>query len=48
VSAIIDYKYLKTEKLSKNDVVMICGGSRDVARNGSEEGLRKILDSLDF
>jgi hypothetical protein len=47
VSAIIDYEYLKTEKLSKNDVI-ICGGSRDVARNESKEGLRKISDFVRF
>jgi hypothetical protein len=43
VSAIIGYEYLKTEKLSKNDVI-ICRGSRDVARNESKEGLRKFSD----
>jgi hypothetical protein len=48
VSAIMDYKYLKTEKLSKNDVLIICGGARDVARNESEERLRKILEFIRF
>jgi hypothetical protein len=47
VSAIVDYKYLKIEKLSKNDVI-ICGGARYVARNESKEGLRKISEFVRF
>jgi hypothetical protein len=48
MSAIIDYRYLKTEKLSKNDAVIICGGTRDVARNETKEGLKKMSELVRF
>ncbi|PNF37075.1 hypothetical protein B7P43_G08093 [Cryptotermes secundus] len=43
VSNITDYKYIKAEKLSKRDVVIIWGGARDVARNETKEGLRSTV-----
>jgi hypothetical protein len=48
MSAISDFRYLKTEKLSKSDVVIVCGGTRDVAKNESKEGLRKISQLAGF
>jgi endonuclease IV len=46
VSSIIKYKYLKTEKLSKNDVVICCGVARDVGRNETKEGLKKVSELI--
>ncbi|MDR2829932.1 MAG: hypothetical protein LBB45_02670 [Methanobrevibacter sp.] len=43
MGAISDFTYLKAEKLSIRDVVIICGGARDVARNETKEGLRFIF-----
>jgi hypothetical protein len=43
IGAIIDYEYLKTESLTKKDVVVICGDAKDVAKNETKEGLRSIL-----
>lgn len=44
VSAILHSTNLKNDKLSKRDVVIICGGSRDIAKNESVLGLRAISD----
>jgi hypothetical protein len=45
MSAIGDFRYLRTEKLSKSDVI-VCGGTRDVAKNESKEVLKKKSRSL--
>jgi hypothetical protein len=39
-----NYKFfeLKAEKLSKRDVVIICGGTRDAAKNETKDGLRSV------
>jgi hypothetical protein len=42
VSVITNSTNLKAEKLSKKGVVIICGGTRDVAKNETKEGLRSI------
>jgi hypothetical protein len=31
---------LKAEKLSRRDVVILCGGTRDIAKNETNNGLR--------
>jgi len=35
---------LKNENLTKKDVVIICGGSRDVAKNEANDGLRMLSE----
>jgi hypothetical protein len=42
IAAVIDYEYLKAENLTEKDVV-ICGGTKYVAKNETKEGLRSIL-----
>ena len=40
--AITDSINLKTEKLTKKDIVILCGGTRDIAKNEANIGLRHI------
>jgi hypothetical protein len=47
-SDIVDTIDLKTEQLSKNDVVIFCGGMRDIARNNSKLGLTFKVRPLNF
>jgi hypothetical protein len=47
VGAITEYKHLKTKELSTNDVIL-CGGTRDVARNETKEGLKKFSELFRF
>ena len=42
VSAIIDSINLKAENLTRKDVAVLCGGTRDVAKNEANIGLRHI------
>jgi hypothetical protein len=42
-SAILNDMNLKDEDLLKRDVVIFCGGSRDIAKNESTQGLRSIV-----
>jgi hypothetical protein len=42
LSAITSSINLKTEKLTKNYVVIVCGGTRDVAKNETNSGLRHL------
>jgi hypothetical protein len=42
ISAITSSFNLKTEKLTKQDVVVVCGGKRDVAKNETNLGLRHL------
>ena len=42
VKAVTDSINLKTEKLTRNDVVILCGGTRDIAKNEANIGLRHI------
>jgi len=42
VNDIVNSIDLKSEQLSKNDVVILCGGTRDIARNNSKLGLSHI------
>jgi hypothetical protein len=42
LSAITDLINLKTEKLTSKDVVILCGGIWDIAKNEANNGLRHI------
>ena len=42
LGAITDLINLKTEKLTSKDVVILCGGTRDIAKNEASTGLRHI------
>ena len=42
LSAITSSVNLKTEKLTKNDVVIVCGGTMDVVKNETNTGLRHL------
>jgi hypothetical protein len=42
VKAVTDSFNLKAEKLTRKDVVIICGGNRDIAKNEANIGLRYI------
>jgi len=42
LSAITDLINLKTEKLMSKDAVILCGGTRDIATNEANIGLRHI------
>jgi len=42
VRAITNSINLKTEKLTKKDIVILCGGTRDIAKNEANIGLRHI------
>jgi hypothetical protein len=42
VKAVTDSINLKAEKLTKKDVVILCGGTRDIAKNETNTGLRFI------
>jgi len=42
VKAITDSINLKAEKLTRKDVVILCGGTRDIAKNVANIGLRHI------
>jgi hypothetical protein len=42
LSAITDLFNLKIEKLTSKDVVIFCGGTRDIAKNEANIGLRHI------
>jgi hypothetical protein len=42
ISAILNSMNLKDDKLSMRDVVIFCGGSRDIAKKESTQGLRMI------
>jgi hypothetical protein len=44
VSAILNSMNLKNDKLSKRDVVTFCGGSRNITKNESTQGLRMITN----
>jgi lysophospholipase L1-like esterase len=40
--AVTDSVNLKAEKITRNDVVILCGGTRDIAKNEANIGLRHI------
>ena len=42
MSDVVNSIDFKTEQLSKNDVVILCGGTRDIASNNSKSGLSHI------
>jgi hypothetical protein len=42
VKAVTDSINLKAEKLTRKDVVILCGGTRDIAKNEANIGLRYI------
>jgi hypothetical protein len=42
VKAVTDSINLKAEKLTRKDVVIVCGGTRDIAKNEANIGLRYI------
>jgi hypothetical protein len=42
MKAVTDSINLKDEKLTRKDVVIICGGTRDIAKNEANAGLRYI------
>jgi hypothetical protein len=42
LSAVTDSLNLKAQKLMEKDVVIICGGTRDVAKNEANMGIRHI------
>jgi len=42
IKAVTDSINLKAEKLTRNDVVILCGGTRDNAKNEANIGLRHI------
>jgi hypothetical protein len=37
---------MKMAQLTREDIVILCGGSNDVARNNSIVGMKHILDLL--
>ena len=42
MKAVTESINLKTEKLTRKDVVILCGGTRDIAKNEANIGLRHI------
>jgi hypothetical protein len=40
LSVITDAVNLKAEKLIKKDIVIVCGGTRDITKNEANVGLR--------
>jgi len=44
IKAITNSVSLKDENLTKKDIVIICGGTRDVAKNEAKDGLRSLYE----
>ena len=42
MKAVTDSINLKTEQLTKKDVVILCGGTRDISKNEANIGLQHI------